>query len=256
MLTIRLPLISFVFAAALGAFGAEAPAPQAKAVPAPAAPAVVGRDAMFWLDANDAGAVGAELDVWHDHRGPGYFMAKRSLPVKPKVIAVEKGPLAGKKAVSFHSFGTRSDMDFTRQRVEEAFFVMEMDRPTDDSNFYLGDARQCMFHGGYKTGTFFFEAAHGVVGRCQISLDGQLIEKPLTTLMPEKGYHIYSWNAGSNTMPIYAGRITRDRDVAERLGHRRYGGKRLSELILFNRVLTAEERRSVEAYLKAKWFTK
>ena len=223
---------------------------------AKAAPAVVGREAMFWLDANDAGAVGAELDVWHDHRGPGYFMAKRSLPVKPKVIAVEKGPLAGKKAVSFHSFGTRSDMDFTRQRVEEAFFVMEMDRPTDDSNFYLGDARQCMFHGGYKTGTFFFEAAQGRVAQCQISLDGQLIEKPLTTLMPEKGYHIYSWNAGPNTTPIYAGRITRDRDVAEQVGHHRYGGKRLCELILFNRVLTAEERRSIEAYLKAKWFAK
>lgn len=223
---------------------------------AKAAPAVVGREAMFWLDANDAGAVGAELDVWHDHRGPGYFMAKRSLPVKPKVIEVEKGPLAGKKAVSFHSFGTRSDMDFTRQRVEEAFFVMEMDRPADDSNFYLGDARQCMFHGGYKTGTFFFEAAQGRVAQCQISLDGQLIEKPLTTLMPEKGYHIYSWNAGPNTTPIYAGRITRDRDVAEQVGHHRYGGKRLCELILFNRVLTAEERRSIEAYLKAKWFAK
>ena len=52
-------------------------------------------EAALWLDAQDAGPVGAEVKVWRDHRGLP-LEAKSSLDVVPRVVETA----AGKKAVS------------------------------------------------------------------------------------------------------------------------------------------------------------
>ena len=72
--------------------------------------------------------------------------------------------------------------------------------------------------------------------------------------MPASGYHLYSWTAGSNSADIYVGRITQDRSLEKSHGHRRTGGKRLCEMVLFNRALTDAERAQLENYLTVKWF--
>ena len=206
-------------------------------------------EAVFWFDASAlAEAVGTELDSWADVRGGSYPTFTTYTTIKPQVIEIADGPLAGKKAVTFFTVGTKCDMQLaSRMQLKTAFFVTDIDLSANA--YLLGDSG--------KSGNYYFARGtggnYGMVGSYQYKginstcwNDGAKVANPLTTVIPT-GYQLITWQLNSGTANVqYMGQ---DRTIAERVG-----GKRLCEVITFNRLLSDTERSAVEGYLKAKWW--
>ena len=218
----------------------------ATAAYAATAPSFVTSDAVFWLDASAlTETAGTELDSWADVRGGSHPGVTTYTTIKPQVIEIADGPLTGKKAVTFFTVGTKCDMQLaSRMQIKTAFFVTDIDLSANA--YLLGDSSNYYFARGtgdnYGTaGSYQFK---GINSTCWN--DGAKVANPLTTEIPT-GYQLITWqlNSGSANV-IYMGQ---DRNIAARVG-----GKRLCEMITFNRLLSDTERSAVEGYLKAKWW--
>lgn len=216
-----------------------------------AAPTIVTNEATFWLDATDL-ALGA-ITSWADVRGDGYYTATTysGMTVNPTVIEIAEGALAGKKTVSFGSVGTMCDLAFPRHQTQTAFFVVDIDQST--KAFLLGDSKEIGdtgdfgFHRGQVNGEYVYDNAKAASKSDYYAViwnNGIRVASPTTTLMPT-GYQLITWQNDAR----YVAQLTQDRAFTDRIG-----GKRLCELILFNRKLTNEECVSIECYLREKWY--
>ena len=210
-----------------------------------AVPALV-KEASFWLDASTlAEPVGAKLERWADPRGAAYPVATSYMDCAPQVIEIAEGPLKGKRAVDFYKIHTRCDMQFAQEyRIKTAFFVVDLD---SDWNAFLlcnnngeteypfarGTGGTYLYRDLRENGTVFWQ-------------DGFPVYDPHATKMPT-GYQLFTWTRKAGGL---VNCLTKDRSVIER----RYGGKRLCEVIAFPRELNAVERVEIENYLRAKWF--
>ena len=206
-------------------------------------------EAVFWFDASTlTAAAGTELDSWADVRGGSYPTFTTYTTIKPQVIEIADGPLAGKKAVTFFTVGTKCDMQLaSRMQLKTAFFVTDIEESADA--YLLGDSG--------SSGNYYFARGtggnNGTVGSYQYKgvdstcwNDGAKVANPLTTVIPT-GYQLITWQLNSGTANVkYMGQ---DRTIAKRVG-----GKRLCEMITFNRLLSDTERSVIEGYLKAKWW--
>ncbi len=204
--------------------------------------------AAFWLDASTlTEPAGSAITTWTDPRGADYPAATSYKGVKPQVIEISSGPLAGKKAVTFFSVGTQCDMQFPMVKtIKTAFFVVDLDQA---QNAFLmcnnlnssGNDNTFVFHRG-SNGSY--QLANGYVNGCTYWNDGRVVSNPTSTVIPT-GYQLITWirpDAGKVNC------LTQDRTTA------RVGGKRLCELIVFEEQLTDVQRSCVEGYLKAKWY--
>ena len=215
------------------------------------APGFVTSDAVFWLDASAlTETAGTELDSWADVRGGSHPGVTTYTTIKPQVIEIADGPLAGKKAVTFFSVKTKCDMKFAaNQTVRTAFFVTDIDQSADA--YLLGSSGDYYFARGTggnsgTAGSYKFKSS--VLDGVEYWNDGVKVADPTATLIPT-GYQLITWcfNNGTKSAPIiYMGQ---DRNIAARVG-----GKRLCEVVAFSRVLSDVERSKVEGYLKAKWW--
>ena len=111
-------------------------------------------EAVFWFDASTlTAAAGTELDSWADVRGGSYPTFTTYTTIKPQVIEIVSGPLAGKKAVTFFTVGTACDMQLaSEQAIKTAFFVTDIDQSGDA--YLLGSGTKFNFArgaGGYGT---------------------------------------------------------------------------------------------------------
>ena len=223
----------------------------ATAACAATAPGFVTSDAVFWLDASAlTETAGTELDSWADVRGGSHPGVTTYTTIKPQVIEIADGPLAGKKAVTFFSVKTKCDMKFAaNQTVRTAFFVTDIDQSADA--YLLGSSGDYYFARGTggnsgTAGSYKFKSS--VLDGVEYWNDGVKVADPTATLIPT-GYQLITWcfNNGTKSAPIiYMGQ---DRNIAARVG-----GKRLCEVVAFSRVLSDVERSKVEGYLKAKWW--
>ena len=78
------------------------------------------------------------------------------------------------------------------------------------------------------------------------SVDGLQVNPFVAT--PSGGYQTFCFQT-DDTAAVTAGTFARDRTY-------RFGGQRLAEFIIYDRVLSAAERAQVEAYLQNKWFAR
>ena len=215
------------------------------------APDFVTSDAVFWLDASALSeTAGTELDSWADVRGGSHPGVTTYTTIKPQVIEIADGPLAGKKAVTFFSVKTKCDMKFAaNQTVRTAFFVTDIDQSADA--YLLGSSGDYYFARGTggnsgTAGSYKFKSS--VLDGVEYWNDGVKVADPTATLIPT-GYQLITWcfNNGTKSAPVIY--IGQDRNIAARVG-----GKRLCEVVAFSRVLSDVERSKVEGYLKAKWW--
>ena len=207
-------------------------------------PAVVLEKATFWVDASQL-TVGTELTSWPDARGGSYPVASSYTSVKPKVISVAAGPLAGKPAVDFHPIGTPCDMGFDMQYVRTVFLVVDIDRSPDA--FWLACHTDSSSNSYYlhRGNNGAYQLSNANVNGCAYYNDGYQVLSPTSTIVPT-GYQLVTWSKSAE------GRIdgfTNDRNISGRIG-----GKRLCEAILFRDQLSLVQQARVEAYLRAKWF--
>lgn len=214
------------------------------------APDFLPGEALFWLDASTLDlSAGQDVVSWPDVRGVNYHVATTYTDIKPKVIEIESGELAGKKAVTFFNVGTVCDMHFeSNMLVKTVFFVMDIDQ---DRRAYLlgadkintGDPLYWAFD--RATGGMYRSSASNALPSTYYD-DGKKIASPSSTVIPT-GYRLITWCATDAL--AYVRNLTQDRNIADRVG-----GKRLCELIAFTRSLSDKERSEVEGYLHSKWF--
>ncbi len=219
----------------------------AMAAAAVTAPDLVTNEALFWLDATTFSDVasGTEITAWPDARGSSYPGVTSYKSVKPQVIEISDGDLAGKKAVTFFTAGTQCDMRFNSQHtVKTVFFVLDIDQTV--SAFLLGADNSYDFHrgtGGQYSGNY------SPARDAAIWNSGKRIASTTSEVIPT-GYQMLtiSSSAGQRVQNICKDRECYDGNVY------RIGGKRVCELIAFTRVLGDGERSLVEGYLKRKWY--
>ena len=211
-------------------------------------PAFVTSDATFWLDASTLTQLpGQEVSTWADVRGSGYPVATTSRSINPTMTSIASGDLAGKKAVDFGSLGSNKDMKFdsVQANLMMVFFVMDID-----------NAKYACLLGGAGSGAQRFcrekQAAYAAnsaqTGSYSIWTNGEKIADPLNTATPS-GYNLITYRYDGTSGFPGAQYLASDRNIDNRIG-----GKRLCEVIAFNRILSDDERQAVEAYLRAKWF--
>ncbi len=207
-------------------------------------------EAVFWFDASAlTAAAGTELDSWADVRGGSYPTVTTYKSIKPQVIEIADGALAGKKAVTFFTVGTQCDMKFSAdQNIKTAFFVTDIDQSGDA---YLLGSQGNMSHfyfargaGGYGT-TGSYQYVHQFLDGTEYWNDGVKVAAPTTTVIPT-GYQLVTWSRADGADVDC---LCNDRNIPGRIG-----GKRLCEVIAFGRSLSDLERSRVEGYLKAKWW--
>ena len=203
-------------------------------------------EAVFWFDASTLDvAVGTELDSWADVRGESYPAMMTYTAIRPQVIEIADGDLAGKKAVTFFTAGTACDMQLdSRMQIQTAFFVTDIDMSGDA--YLLGDSSGYEFARGTggSWGTLGSYQYPGINSVCWN--DGVKVADPQTTAIPT-GYQLITWQLNSGSANVK--HMGQDRTIPGRVG-----GKRLCEVITFNRLLGDIERSAIEGYLKAKWW--
>lgn len=216
------------------------------------APSFVNNEAVFWLDASTLSQLpGQEVTTWPDVRGAGHPVASTaSGRVNPTMISIGSGDLAGKQAVDFGNMGSNRDMAFdaSQNNVVTVFFVMDIDNAQYASLIGGADGGQQRF---CRESQNSYASGSGQTGDYSIWTNGEKIDNPLSTATPS-GYNLITYRfdfTPAGYTPSSVKYLASDRNIDGRVG-----GKRLCEVIGFNRVLTDEERIAVESYLHAKWF--
>ncbi|MBQ1428847.1 MAG: hypothetical protein IIZ06_04190, partial [Kiritimatiellae bacterium] len=197
--------------------------------------------ALIWLDASDAAnfvfkdKTFGYVTQWKDLSSYGrtatsYMANYGSLGVADGVPAYLMGAV-----------GAQIDMNFTRiTGIRTVFQAMAIRSTSGGFNQWLGDDTACHFH---RNTDGSYDSQWGMQN-CSFYKDGELVAAPRTTV-PPSDRHVYTivTSAGAN-----ANQLSRDRKT-----NARSSGRDLSELIVFDVVLSDSDRQAIEAYLAAKW---
>jgi hypothetical protein len=199
---------------------------------------------------------------WNSKVGPRYA-AHDGQSKRPYML---EGALNGRPVVEFGPYfdqsadrnnGAYLDWDQEVSAIKTVFLVLGTQ---EGGNFLLSSrvADNAPFHRAYDAnGKVSMNAALLAAGRPEVpqcmrtsgayaSIDGVKINPFVTT--PSGGYQVFCFQT-DGTAAVQAGTFARDRTW-------RFGGQRLAEFILYDRVIPAEERMQVEAYLQDKWFAR
>jgi len=168
---------------------------------------------------------------------------------------VEFGPFFGQSSDRYN--GAYLDWDQEIDTIRTVFLVLGSQA---GGNFLVcsRDGVTAHFHRGYDVeGKVSVNAPLLADGRAEIpecfksigayaSVDGIKVNPFVTP--PSGGYQVFCFQT-DGTAGVKGGSFARDRTY-------RFGGQRLAEFIAYDRVISAEERAQVEAYLQNKWFAR
>ena len=209
-----------------------------------AAPAFVADEAIFWLDASAGDTIAVDgngaVTSWASRVGGNSATAQGS------TAPLLDNSTYGIPTVDFGATGSGKDMNIATRltNIRTAFWVLKIEKNKDA--FWLGDTIAYAFHrcqGGGQDGAYaadYSNFSRMWNGTQQVGLqnDYPAAERFLIVAGEMKG------DSCSN-------RLTQDRNIGGR-----NGGRQLSELICFSRVLSDVERVAVTKYLQRKWFGK
>ncbi|MBQ5531514.1 MAG: C10 family peptidase, partial [Kiritimatiellae bacterium] len=201
---------------------------------------LIENDATFWLDASVADTLTVngnnEVTRWASRVGSNAAVQNGSmlLPIYDTT--------QGYPTVDFGAVQSGKDLAFTRMTdVYTVFMAVKIAKSPDA--FWLGDANEYHFHRGNESG-YWVEYSNGAYIERMWNGKDEVAKKDIP----------------SDTEPIVvcmemsracaASSMTQDRAIPQR-----NGGKQLSELIVFDYVLTDEQREMVTQYLLDKWPT-
>ena len=206
-------------------------------------------EATFWLDASDASTIttnaSGEVTQWNSRVGNNY--AKQSTGYATLDYPTYDTATYGIPTVDFGAAKSGKDLRFNVDvsGIRTVFWVTKIQRSADA--FWLG-----LISG---TGSDY-PFSRGEAGQYTSNYSGEKFAKfwngtdavsdMLTECPPDDQFIVVA--AEMKEGGATANSITQDR------WNIRNGGKQLSELIVFNRVLSDEERTEVTHYLQTKWF--
>ena len=197
--------------------------------------------ALIWLDASDA------VNFVFKDKTFGYVTQWKDLSSYGRTATSymanygSLGVADGVPAYLMGAVGAQIDMNFTRiTGIRTVFEAMAIRSTSGGFNQWLGDDTACHFH---RNTDGSYDSQWGMQN-CSFYKDGELVAAPRTTV-PPSDRHVYTivTSAGAN-----ANQLSRDRKT-----NARSSGRDLSELIVFDVVLSDVDRQAIEAYLAAKW---
>ena len=211
-------------------------------------------DMHLWLDAWDYDTFTTDADgnvtAWADKSGNGHDAT--AYKIGDTQVYGTVGLTNGVPAYLMGDRGSGIDLKFALcSTVRTVFWVMDIDVKTvysasEPMAFFLGASGFYDFHRGYR-GEIAGGDANAAFRNGLFRVDGDdSYSGNLTTKVPPAGLHLYT---SVPTNDLHASQLSRDRSQALR-----HGGKALSELVLLNRPLNANEIETMETYFRAKWF--
>lgn len=154
-------------------------------------------------------------------------------------------------AVDFGEIGSSMDMGFTGlQDAKTVFWVIDIEQSANA--FLLGCTWATDFHRGQNGAYCSSEWAADGFHYGAFWDNGEPVADPVNTPIPT-GMRVISFVLQEKAKGLSCNRITRDRNYTQAGNRNRSGGKKLSELIIFNTRLGDEDRQAVETYLAEKW---
>ena len=200
------------------------------------------QNAAFWLDAaaKDTLTIDENNQVtrWNSRVGSNYARQNGSMAL-PAYDATSYGF----PTVDFGSTGSNKDLAFTQ--ITGIRMVFMATKIVNNGNaFWLGDGSNYYFHRGEK-GQYAVRWSDGNGTKFSKVWNGTSEVNMLTDYPDATKHNVVCMQMSEDAK---ASTITKDRNQSGR-----NGGKQLSELIVFTRTLTDEERIAVTEYLQAKW---
>ena len=220
--------------------------------------------AAYHVDASQAASVSTnaagEVTEWRDLRGSGYPTATPP-GLRPAWVA---GALNGLPVVDFGSMefysGNVRGMRWSREFTNSVKSVCWVLGSQFGGGFLLGASDTYHFHRGsvagpaaplmymYPEASIFTGYLPNEMWSGETQIDRQLRNGRTTGL--SGAYHLISLVATNGAAAgATAGRFANDRSF-----NAQSGGQSLAEVVVFEEVLTPEDRDAVEAYLTDKWF--
>lgn len=204
----------------------------------------------MWLDASDSSTITSDSEgvkKWADKfsntqdatPSTAYIMVDGEKTGVTRYASV--ATVNGNTSIQMGTVPSGIDLAFTQMTdIRTVFWVMDIQQ--NGNAFFLADSGSYHFHRNvnqYVNGDASTNVRNGT-WKC----DGLKVN-PTGDTTPT-GHHIYSLVTTGN---VTANSLSQDRQVSDQ----RNGGRAISELIVFNRALSAEEVAEVEAYLANKW---
>ena len=217
---------------------------QAAVTTSAVAPEFVKNSALAWYDAADSSTITADangvVSAWADKSAHNRTATTRadtsfwSAPVRTTAF--------GCPCLDFGCVGSRCDLVYERMTtIRTVFLVGRFGQ--DEHVFLLGDDTEYHFHRGSKGE--YFNGQHAKHSRAWNGLAE--VANTTATKIPEDTPQFIACEMKQNCC---SGTLTNDRNCD---GTTRNGGRHLFEVIIFDRVLTDDERSAVMTYLQTKW---
>lgn len=155
------------------------------------------------------------------------------------------GSKNGLPTIDFGLQGNGASMEFSRvSTIRTVFWVVDINQT--NNLFLLGDTSAYNFHRNDNNGAYWGGNTSPNVYNGNTYNNGVRVAAPTVTLIPT-GYQLISLTTLGN---VQANSFCNDRNMASR-----FGGQRIAEIIIYDKVLTDPERKAVETYLRKKWNT-
>jgi len=215
--------------------------------------------AVLWLDASDANSLvldGDKVTEWNDRTGNGNYAAQDNAANQPDYVAADSsiyGPVVdfgdmvkGSTGEPWMEFKNPDGSDLILNTIRTVFVVMRgggfilTDDKVNTYHFHRGNSS----NEGGDPESIIWESqwAHANILNGQTYLNGQLVDGTVTPL-PAAGAVISVAATGNVT----ASTLAKDRTF-------RTGGPKYAEILIYDRVLTEQERQDTETYLLNKWY--
>jgi autotransporter-associated beta strand protein len=217
---------------------------------APALPA----GALLHLDASNTNSVvkdgSNKISRWNDASGGTSYAAQATAANQPTLVSdsalgktvVDFGAFFSNATGRWMQFKNSSGADINLTTIRSVIAVIK------GANFLLGDNDKYHFHRSTNDPTsplWSSQYASANLRAGQAWLNGGATPLNSTTDNLPADYWLVSVTTDGN--PVEASRLACDRAL-------RTGGQTICEILIFDRVLTAQERVAAETYLRQKWF--
>ena len=224
----------------------------------PAAPLAPPAGTLFWVDASCPGTIDTDttggVTEWRDVTGNGRYarpFAGRSAPT------LRGNDFAGLPAVDMGPYGIAGSAGMLwNARLTGMRTVAWVLGSQTSGGYLLGATNATTFHRGpppeggqiavtnFTYRNYMLSSSWGAATPTAAYTNGVPVNTTVTSLSGGYQIIVMTWSGGT-----YADGFAFDRLMGDR-----YGGQRLAEFLVYDRVITEQERSDLDAYLNQKWF--
>ena len=223
----------------------------------PAAPVRPPSNTLFWVDASKPGTIDTDAAgnvlAWRDATGNG----RSATSLAGRYPTLRGSDFTGRPVVDFGPYGQSSSAGmYWNQQITGMKTIVWLLGSQQSGGYLLGATNATPFHRGpppdngqiiatnFSYRNKMLSASWGAIIPTAAYTNGVPVDTQAASLSGGYQTLFMTWNGGT-----YADGFAFDRTFGDR-----FGGQRLAEFIVYDRVLTDAERLATDAYLNWKWY--